>query len=188
MFLPRPFIAVVLSLAGIGVITPQNQNGKSQNNSQGREKLPFGISDSDVNGPTIAGVRRFSEESMAYLTGVGVRAGTFAAPYTTQGTRYTAIFSFDDWRVAAYCDSGSLYAMHPCHEPKQNESWIRVRKDGYDLSVLFVDLKKPRDRAEVEKMMNSKMTAKVDLWHIIFVRNLKTGEIWPKPLEEETRK
>src|SRR6266566_189895 len=78
---------------------------------------PFGISDTDLPGVTLATVAKFSAESRQYFTGIVTLAGPLAVPQSTDGFRYAAIFKVGDWRIAAFCEGGSIYATHPCHPP-----------------------------------------------------------------------
>jgi hypothetical protein len=149
---------------------------------------PFGISDADFPGVTLATVVKFSSDSQQYFTGMGTVIGPLAVPRSTNGIQYVAIFKADDWRIAAFCEAGSIYAMHPCHSPDRAEAWIRLRKNASDLSVLFINPKKTITKADAEKAINSKFTVHVDLWTIIAVRNVKSGQSWPQSLEDAMKK
>jgi hypothetical protein len=99
---------------------------------------PFGISDTDIPGVTLATVSKFSAESQQYFTGIVTVVGPLAVPRSTDGFRYIAIFNVGDWRIAAFCEAGNIYATHPCHPPDRAEAWIRLRKNFSDVSVLFM--------------------------------------------------
>ena len=165
-------------------------------------QAPMGISASELGSATKATVDVVSSSTSARQTGVSYLAWScgnngnctfFDLPLTGTATRHTVIFGVGDWRIAAYCDarggiespydaSAWVSVFEPCAGTRfpDRGAWIEIRKNGADLSVLFPGKKPPKD---AEKEMHGHWRLNI-LYHILSVHNVKTGETWPKTLEQ----
>lgn len=155
-----------------------------------RAQAPFGISSVDFGSARLAKISFKSSGKFVKPTGVsygGWSCGNgncvfFDFPLTQSGYSYTTVFSYEDWRIAAECSSGTGWEL--CALPDSaEEAWIELRENSKDLTVLFPKKKAPKD---LEKSMHSRFMPIV--YHIISVHNVKTNETWPKTLNDLMQK
>jgi len=152
---------------------------------------PFGITSEDFGSARPAKIAYESSGDFQKPLGVtyaGWSCGAngclfFGFPMTQYGYNYTAVFSYGDWRIAAWCSSDNP-GWSMCALPKAStEAWIELRKGDKDLTVLFPKKKAPKD---LEKSMHSRFLPII--YHIASVHNVKTNESWPKTIEDVMRK
>lgn len=173
-----------------------------------RAQAPFGVSANEFGSAQLATVTYNSNSDSSSPSGASVvtwscstNCTVWGFPLMSTATRRVAIFAFGDWRIASYCDivtstqnpyDYSIYFQHHCDAPvASRKTWVELRKDGRDLSVLFQNCEKNHgvvscnepDAEEIEHEIHRHL-GPASLYHILSVHNVKTNETWPKTLSD----
>jgi hypothetical protein len=139
--------------------------------AQARKELPFGIDSADIPYATRASVEPVSQDATP-LYWWGFHTGDAVTP--------TVIFSSGDLRIAAKCPE--------CGRIPPMQAWIALRRDLRSLDVIFENPKKPMKREKATRVLSSKWVLRAAIWEIVQVRNVKTGESFPKSMDELMKK